>query len=147
MAGKHKGLESLIRLSDAALNERRRELNQIEAREDEIKRLLDELEAEKRREQALSREREAGAYAYSGYARGTIERRKALERQLEQLQPLLEEARDALAQAFQELKRYEIALDLRKKADKAEADRKATEALDEISLNMHRRRQAAAAAE
>lgn len=147
MAGKHKGLESLIRLSDAALNERRRELNQIEAREDEIKRLLDELEAEKRREQALSRELEAGAYAYSGYARGTIERRKALERQLEQLQPLLEEARDALAQAFQELKRYEIALDLRKKADKAEADRNATEALDEISLNMHRRRQAAAAAE
>lgn len=143
MAAKHKGLKSLIRLSDAELNERRRELNLVEEREDEIKRLLDELEAEKRREQALSREIEAGAFAYSGYAQGTIQRRKELERKLEALQPELERARDALSQAFQELKRYEIALDLRKKADKAEEERKTTQMLDEISLNMHRRRQAA----
>jgi flagellar protein FliJ len=143
MAAKHKGLESLIRLSDSALNERRRELNQVEEREDEIKRLLDALEEEKRREQTLSREIEAGAFAYSGYAQGTIQRRKELERKLEALQPLLEEARVALSEAFQDLKRYEIALDLRKKADKAEEERKTTQMLDEISLNMHRRRQAA----
>ncbi|MCM0021053.1 MAG: flagellar FliJ family protein [Tagaea sp.] len=143
MAAKHKGLKSLIRLSDSALTERRRELNQVEEREAEIKRLLDELEEEKRREQALSREIEAGAFAYSGYAQGTIQRRKELERKLDALQPELERARDALSQAFQELKRYEIALDLRKKADNAEEARKATLALDEISLNMHRRRQTA----
>jgi flagellar protein FliJ len=143
MAAKHKGLKSLIRLSDAELNERRRELNRVEEREAEIKRLLDELEEEKRREQALSRQIEAGAFAYSGYAQGTIQRRKELEKRLEALQPELERARDALSQAFQELKRYEIALDLRKKADKAEEARKTTLALDEISLNMHRRRQAA----
>jgi flagellar protein FliJ len=144
MAAKHKGLKSLIRLSDSTLNERRRELNQIEEREDEIKRQLDELEKEKRREQALSRELEAGAFAYSGYALGTIQRRKELERKLDALQPLLEEARDALSQAFQELKRYEIALDLRVKSEKAEEARKTTLMLDEISLNMHRRRQDAA---
>jgi flagellar protein FliJ len=144
MAAKHKGLKSLIRLSDAALNERRRELNQVEERELEIKRKLDELEEEKRREQALSREIEAGAFAYSGYAQGTIHRRKELEKQLEALQPLLEQARAALSEAFQELKRYEIALDLRKKSEKAEEERKTGLMLDEISLNMHRRRQAAA---
>jgi flagellar export protein FliJ len=143
MAAKRKGLRSLIRLSDAALNERRRELNAVEEREAEIKRLLDELEQEKCREQALSRELEAGAFAYSGYALGTIRRRKELERRLEALQPELERARDALSQAFQELKRYEIALDQREKSEKAEAERKTTLMLDEISLNMHRRRQAA----
>jgi len=47
-----------------------------------------------------------------------------------------------MAEAFQELKRYQIALDLRKKSDKEAADRKATIAMDEISLNMHRRNQA-----
>jgi flagellar protein FliJ len=143
MAAKHKGLKSLIRLSDSALNERRRELNVVEEREAEIKRLLDELEEEKRREQKLSRELEAGAFAYSGYAQGTIRRRKELEKKLEALQPELERARDALSQAFQELKRYEIALDQRVKSEKAEEDRKTTLMLDEISLNMHRRRQAA----
>ena len=112
MAAKHKGLKSLIRLSDAALNERRRELNAVEERELEIKRLLDELEEEKRREQKLA--------------------------------PELERAREALSEAFQELKRYEIALDQRKKSEKAEAERKTTLMLDEISLNMHRRRQEAA---
>ncbi|MBL8653093.1 MAG: hypothetical protein JNJ97_02770, partial [Alphaproteobacteria bacterium] len=60
------------------------------------------------------------------------------------LQPMLEQARDAMAEAFQELKRYQIALDLRKKSDKEAADRKATIAMDEISLNMHRRNQAEA---
>jgi flagellar protein FliJ len=140
MAAKHKGLTSLIRLSDAALNDRRRELNALQAREEEIKRQLDELEEEKRREQALSRELEAGAYAYSGYAQGTIHRRKEFERQLAALQPMLEQARDAMAEAFQELKRYQIALDLRKRNEKAEADRKATIAMDEMSLNMHRRK-------
>lgn len=144
MAAKHKGLKSLIRLSDTALNERRRELNIVEDREAEIKRLLDELEAEKRREQALSRELEAGAFAYSGYAQGTIRRRKELEKKLEALQPELERARDALSQAFQELKRYEIALDQRVKSEKAEEERKTTLMLDEISLNMHRRRREAA---
>lgn len=144
MAAKHKGLKSLIRLSDSALNERRRELNIVEAREDEIKSLLDELEQEKRREQALSRDLEAGAFAYSGYAQGTIQRRKDLEKRLEALQPELERARDALSQAFQELKRYEIALDQREKSEKAEEERKTTLMLDEISLNMHRRRQQAA---
>jgi flagellar protein FliJ len=144
MAAKHKGLKSLIRLSDSALNERRRELNVVEEREAEIKRLLDELEEEKRREQALARELEVGAFAYSGYAQGAIHRRKELERKLEALQPELERARDALSQAFQELKRYEIALDLRVKSEKAEEARKTTLMLDEISLNMHRRRQDAA---
>ncbi|MFM8799908.1 MAG: hypothetical protein ACKOEE_05035 [Tagaea sp.] len=43
--------------------------------------------------------------------------------------------------------RYEIALVLRKKAYMAEAYRKAADALYKISLDMHRRRQAAAAAE
>lgn len=144
MAAKHKGLKSLIRLSDSALNERRRELNAIEERELEIKRQLDELEAEKRREQSLFSQIEVGAFAYSGYAQGTIHRRKELERKLDALQPELERARDALSEAFQELKRYEIALDLRKKAEAAEEARKTTLALDEISLNMHRRKTEAA---
>jgi flagellar biosynthesis chaperone FliJ len=61
------------------------------------------------------------------------------------MQPMLEEARQAVSEAFQDLKRYEIALDMRKKSAKAEFERKDTIAMDEISLNMHRRKQAASA--
>jgi flagellar FliJ protein len=61
------------------------------------------------------------------------------------MQPMLEEARQAVSEAFQDLKRYEIALDMRKKSEKAEFERKDTIAMDEISLNMHRRKQVASA--
>ena len=146
MAAKNKGLKSLIRLADATLNEKRRALNALELQEDELRRRLDELEAEKTREQQAARTLEAGAFAYSGYARGVIVRRERIEAQIAAMQPQLEEARQAMSEAFQDLKRYELALDMRVKSEKANAERKETVALDEMSLNMHRRKQAAGAA-
>jgi len=145
MAAKNKGLQSLIRLADANLNDRRRELAELERQEDELRGRLDALEQEKRREQLNARSMEYGAFAYSGYARGVIERRERIEAQIAGLQPLLEEAREAMSMAFQELKRYEIALDIRVRTAKADAERKDTIAMDEMSLNMHRRKQAAGA--
>jgi flagellar biosynthesis chaperone FliJ len=144
MAAKNKGLTSLIRLADANLNEKRRALSELERQEDELRQRLDALEVEKFQEQQNARTMEfVGAVAYSGYARGVIERRERIEAQIAAMQPMLEEARQAMSEAFQDFKRYEIALDLRVKAAKAEAERKDTIALDEISLNMHRRKQAA----
>ncbi len=143
MAAKNKGLKSLIRLADANLNEKRRALHEIERQEEELRHRLDELEAEKLREQQAARTLEVGAFAYSGYARGVIGRRERIEAQIAALQPMIEEAREAMSEAFQEFKRYEIALDMRVKAEKADGERKDTIAMDEMSLNMHRRKQSA----
>ncbi len=145
MAAKNKGLTSLIRLADANLNEKRRELNEIERQEEELRNRLDALETEKQQEQQLARSLEFGAFAYSGYARGVIERRERIEAQIAAMQEPLEAARQAMSEAFQDLKRYEIALDIRVKSAKAEFERKDTIAMDEMSLNMHRRKQTAAA--
>lgn len=145
MAAKNKGLTSLIRLADANLNEKRRELNEIERQEEELRNRLDALEVEKLQEQQNARSLEFGAFAYSGYARGVIERRERIEAQIAAMQEPLETARQAMSEAFQDLKRYEIALDIRVKSAKAEFERRDTIAMDEMSLNMHRRKQAAAA--
>jgi flagellar FliJ protein len=142
MAAKTKGLRSLIRLAEAALNEKRRVLVELENQEAELRDRTQALEAEKDHEQRQARLLEAGAFAYAGYARGLIERRARLAAQIAGMQAPLEEARQAVAEAFQELKRYEIALDARLKADKAREESKAVVAMDEISLNVHRRRQA-----
>jgi flagellar FliJ protein len=144
MAAKNKGLTSLIRLADANLNEKRRELNEIERQEEELRNRLDALETEKLQEQQNARSLEFGAFAYSGYARGVIERRERIEAQIAAMQEPLEAARQAMSEAFQDLKRYEIALDIRVKSAKAEFERKDTIAMDEMSLNMHRRKQTAA---
>ena len=146
MAAKNKGLKSLIRLADAGLNDKRRALVELERQEDELRRRLDALETEKLQEQQHARTLEFGAFAYSGYAQGVIERRQRIEAQIAAMQPQLEEARQEVSDAFQELKRYEIALDARRKAEKAAYERKDQIAMDEISLNMHRRKQAGDAA-
>jgi len=145
MAAKTKGLRSLIRLAEAALNEKRLALAELENQEAELQQRGQALEAEMANEQLQARTLEVGAFAYAGYARGVIERRERLAAQIAGLQPALEEARQAMSDAFQELKRYEIALDARIKADKASEERKSTIAMDEISLNAHRRKQAAQA--
>ena len=50
-----------------------------------------------------------------------------------------DEFAEDMAEVFRELKRYEIAKDQRLKREKAEEDRRAQAALDEISLVQHER--------
>jgi flagellar FliJ protein len=145
MAAKTKGLRSLIRLAEADLDDKRRVLVEIEQQEATLQARTVALEAEKEQEQRHARELEFGAFAYAGYARGVIQRRERLAAQIAGLQPQLEEARQAVSEAFQTLKRYETALAARIKADKDAAERKDQQNMDEISLNAHRRRQLAEA--
>jgi flagellar protein FliJ len=145
MASKTKGLRSLIRLAEAELDDKRRVLVEFEQQEATLQARAASLEAEKENEQRLARDLEFGAFAYAGYARGVIARRERLAAQIAGMQPQLEEARQAVSDAFQTLKRYETALAARLKADKDEAERKDQQAMDEISLNTHRRRELAQA--
>ena len=146
MASKTKGLRSLIRLAEADLDDKRRVLVEIERQEETLKARAVALEVEKEEEQRRARELEVGMFAYAGYARGVIHRRERLVAQIAGIQPQIEEARQAVSEAFQALKRYEIALAARIKADKDAAERKDQQNMDEISLNAHRRRQSAEAA-
>lgn len=145
MAAKTKGLRSLIRLAEADLDDKRRVLVEIEQQEATLQARAVALEAEKDQEQRHARELEVGMFAYAGYARGVIERRARLAAQIAGMQPQLEEARQAVSEAFQTLKRYETALAARIKADKDAAERKDQQNMDEISLNAHRRHQLAEA--
>jgi flagellar protein FliJ len=141
MAAKTKGLRSLIRLAEADLDDKRRVLVEIEQQESTLQARAVALEVEKEQEQRHARALEFGAFAYAGYARGVIQRRERLAAQIAGMQPQLEEARQAVSESFQTLKRYETALAARIKADKDAAERKDQQNMDEISLNAHRRRQ------
>ena len=133
-------LDKLIRYHRFLLDEKRRVLREMEEAEARIGSAIEALEAEIRNEQAVAGGSSEVGFAYGGYAARTIRRRSGLKQQLAAAQADVEAAREALAQAFEELKKYEIARDIREEAARQEANRREQLVLDEIALNQHRRR-------
>jgi flagellar protein FliJ len=135
-------LETLIRLHRYRLDERRRDLAELERLRDELLVQRDKLEASVRAEQETAKQVECGAYAYSGFALGVIARREKLATSLADIDTRIAVARNEVQAAFQELKRYELQLAAREKKQRQEEDRRRQTQIDEVSLEMHRRRSA-----
>jgi chromosome segregation ATPase len=135
-----KGLATLVRLHRWQLDERRREVTNLE-------RLIEQLQAESGRlneelasEQAVARESEAGNRAYGPFAQAIVVKQRRLAATIAEVETRAVAAREALAEAFRELKRHEMTLAERERRTKLALDRKNQVVLDEIGLNVHRRR-------
>ena len=102
-------LKQLVRLHRWNLDERRQKLNEFEALRD---RMLDDvaaLEQLAERETEIAAQNQEGAMAFPQFISSLLERRRKLTNSLGEVEIAIEEARDKLAEAFQEVKRYEIA--------------------------------------
>lgn len=134
-----KGLAALIRLHSWELDAKRRELADIEREQDALHNRIRRFEASVVEEQSFARDSESGMYAFVGYMRGVNQRRKLFQSDIAAMHQRIEAKREEVAQAYQELKRYEITQAEIAKREKLEADRRLQGELDEISLNQHRR--------
>ena len=138
-----KTLDTLVRISRFDVDEKQRELQALLAREDAIKADIRSLDEEMRREADFSREHGEGSGSdYGRYIIRIREKRAALTEKLADLQPEIEAARDRLADAFAEQKKYEIARDNREAEARAEEDRREDQEMDELGLNGYRKREA-----
>jgi flagellar protein FliJ len=135
-----KGLAALIRLHTWRLDEKRRELADLQRLEDQFLEDGRRLEAEVVAEQEFAKTSDSGSFSYGGFAVGVIERRKRLEASIAEVRRRIEDKRAEVAEAFQELKRYEITQAERLKRERAEVERRTQASLDEISLIQHQRR-------
>ena len=135
-----KGLSALIRLHRWQLDEKRREVAELERFEDQLlgsaRRLEDELAAE----QQFAQKADVGALSYGGFALGVIERRKRIAASLADIRQKIDAKTDEVAEAFRELKRYEITQAERAKRERIAEERRTQTNLDEVSLMQHRRR-------
>ena len=138
-----KNIDALIKIHAFELDEKRRALQQIEVFRADIENSLDRLAEQLSSEQNAARSSEAGIYAYGDYARAVIQRRKALEESLSAVTDQVEQARDAVARAFETLKKYEITKAGRDSVALAEARRRERILLDELGLNQYSRRKEA----
>ena len=127
-----KSRETLIRLKKFQVDERRRKVAQIEGMIAEFERMAVDLDREIKSEQDRAGIHDPGHFAYPTYAKAAMQRRENLQRSADDLKVQLESATDALAEAFEEMKKIEL-LDERDQMRERAADnaREQTE-LDDI---------------
>jgi flagellar export protein FliJ len=129
-----KSRETLIRLKKFQVDEKRRKVAQIESMIAEFERMAGDLEREIKVEQERAGIHDPAHFAYPTYAKAAIQRRENLRRSADELKSQLDDARNTLADAFEELKKVEL-LDERDQMREREAEHAAEQAeLDAIGI-------------
>jgi flagellar export protein FliJ len=129
-----KSRETLIRLKKFQVDEKRRKVMQIETMIAEFDRMGADLEREIKTEQERAGIHDPTHFAYPTYAKAAIQRRENLKRSADELKVQLNDAKELLSEAFEELKKVEL-LDERDQARERAAEAAEEQAeLDAIGL-------------
>jgi flagellar export protein FliJ len=133
-------LESLIRVHRWQLDERRRYLSGLDALAERLR--ADALRVE---EEARGEARAAGLFPEAGrtyplFIRVLIERRRKIERSIAEVEAQIEEAREAVSEAFREVKRYELAAANRARDAQSRVARRQRREEDALAIDLHRRK-------
>lgn len=110
-----KSRDTLVRLKKFQAEEKARRIAQIEAMIAEFTRMMGDLEREIASEEQRSGNSDPSHFAYSTYARAARTRRDNMQNSIDELQQQVADARDAHADAVEELRKAE-SLDGREKA-------------------------------
>jgi flagellar export protein FliJ len=134
-----KGLPTLIRVRQWELEEKRRKLADLEGLAASLGEAIARLDDEVRMEQGVATASEEVNFAYAPYAQAAIERRRTLTASLEDVKLQIEAAAEEVTVAYQELKKYEVAQDNRRRRARVEANRREQIVLDDIGIEGFRR--------
>ena len=133
-------LSVLIRLHKHELDEKQKELKELydrlERLEEQQQKLLDAMEREKR---AVEDRGDDIHFTYAGFRRKAEQERDALADDIKKLEKKIFTVRDEMLDIFGEMKRYNIAHDLRLRLEADERRLAETKSLDEIALETFRR--------
>jgi flagellar FliJ protein len=133
-----KSRETLIRLKKFQVDEKRRKVVQIEGMIAEFDRMAADLDREILAEQERAGIHDPAHFAYPTYAKAALTRRDNLKRSADELKGQLEDARGALGEAFEELKKVELLDERDQMRERASDDMREQAELDRIGLMRHR---------
>jgi flagellar protein FliJ len=103
-----KSRETLVRLKRFQADEKRRKVAQIEGMIAEFERIAADLDREIKSEQDRAGIHDPAHFAYPTYAKAAMQRRDNLKRSADELRVQLEDAKMALSDAFEEMKKAEL---------------------------------------
>jgi flagellar protein FliJ len=131
--------ESLIKLAGYEVENRQLRLAEITKRLADAEIRLAVLQAEGEAEAKHAGQNAEAGWYLAGYAAGLKVRKAALQAEIDAIQAEERGARDALAQAFEEQKKYEQVAESARAAEAKEANRRETAELDEVGMRSARR--------
>src|SRR5436853_149612 len=129
-----KSRETLIRLKKFQVDEKRRKVAQIEGMIAEFERMGGDLEREIRSEQERAGIHDPAHFAYPTYAKAAMTRRENLKRSADELKIQLEDAKGALGEAFEEMKKVELLDERDQMREREEEEAREQAELDAIGL-------------
>jgi flagellar protein FliJ len=129
-----KSRETLIRLKKFQVDEKRRKVAQIEGMIAEFDRMSGDLDREIRAEQDRAGIHDPAHFAYPTYAKAAIQRRENLKRSADELKVQLDDAKAALHDAFEELKKVELLDERDQQRERAEEAAREQAELDAIGM-------------
>lgn len=132
-------LESLIRLHRWRLDEQQRNVAALEDLRAQLQAEFDRLDAEQAAEQEVAGKSPEASYGYDSYVVSLLDRRRRLGQSLADAERQIAKAREALAEIFQEVKRYEIAAARRLLNERILLEHQEQRDMDEIAIDVHRR--------
>ena len=133
-------LDTLIRLHRWQVDERRRQVADLEGFAEKLRQELVKLADERATESQTAGTNLLTRHVYPGYIRRALQRQKTLEQSLAETEQQIVTARDVLAEAFQQLKRYEVAQANRERLRMNAAARRERLEADAIAIENFRRR-------
>jgi len=129
-----KSRETLIRLKRFQVDEKRRKVAQIEIMIAEFERIAGDLEREIKSEQDRAGIHDPAHFAYPTYAKAAMQRRENLQHSAADLKLQLEDAKGALAEAFEEMKKVELLDERDQMRERADEDAREQSELEQSEL-------------
>jgi flagellar FliJ protein len=129
-----KSRETLIRLKKFQVDDKRRRVAQIEGMIAEFERMATDLDREIEAEQTRAGINDPAHYAYPTYAKAAMQRRENLKTSAGELKGQLDEAKAALQEAFEELKKVELLDERDQMRERAEDNAREQADMDAIGL-------------
>ena len=129
-----KSRDTLIRLKKFQVDEKRRKVAQIEGMIAEFERMGTDLEREIKTEQDRAGIHDPAHFAYPTYAKAAMTRRENLKHSADELKIQLDDAKAALGEAFEEMKKVELLDERDQMREREEAEAREQAELDAIGL-------------
>lgn len=136
-------LQSMIRVHQWVLDERRRSLADLQVFLDKLKGDLTMLDGSLEAERTAAEASPEAGLAYPAFVAAALERRKKLNGTIAELEGEVEALREEVAEAFAEVKKYELAQENQGRRDAAKRSRKQRLEADELGVSLYRRNKAA----
>ncbi len=136
-----KPFESQIRLHKFHVDEAQRRLAELTRLEDRLRQDLARLEAELVAEQQAASASLEANMTYAAYAEQVVARRDRLNRSIAEVTTEIAQAREALRDAFAELKKFELAAEAAEERTKKRREQREQAQQDEVALGIFRRKE------